>query len=273
VAAVGTLMGYREFNGAKFDPPGRCIYCGSDGAPVGLRDEHIIPFALGGRTILPKASCRKCEATTHAFEGKFAHQYFDAIRWQNNMPSRRSRKHRPTTLPIVVGKNKTKVDIPLADHPSVGYLLNFPPPRLFADGAPTKTFQLVSVGMFGATPDTAHRAARLRDGMVTFEGNTTIGPYVRSLAKIAHVLSVAERGLDGFAPFLTDFIRSGDGNVGHLIGGSAGLPEIPAEPMLHRLGTAIVPHDKKQLVVAHIRLFAYAGPVPVYSLVTGELRD
>ena len=33
---------------------GRCIYCESDGSPDGLRDEHIVPDALGGRLTIKR---------------------------------------------------------------------------------------------------------------------------------------------------------------------------------------------------------------------------
>jgi hypothetical protein len=37
---------------------GRCIYCGSDGGTDGLRDEHIMPYCLGGNAIIRDASCK-----------------------------------------------------------------------------------------------------------------------------------------------------------------------------------------------------------------------
>lgn len=40
-----------------YQPVNVCIYCGGTGA---LSDEHIIPFGLGGRWVLPKASCAEC---------------------------------------------------------------------------------------------------------------------------------------------------------------------------------------------------------------------
>lgn len=42
-----------------YPPVGRCIYCGTKEGD--LTDEHIVPFALGGNMILPKASCIPCQ--------------------------------------------------------------------------------------------------------------------------------------------------------------------------------------------------------------------
>ena len=41
------VVGREEYRGF-----GRCIYCESDGGEAGLRDEHIIPFALGGNAVI-----------------------------------------------------------------------------------------------------------------------------------------------------------------------------------------------------------------------------
>jgi len=48
-------------------PPGRCIYCGSDGGNRG--DEHIVAYCLAIDAYLPKASCQDCAAKTSYLEG------------------------------------------------------------------------------------------------------------------------------------------------------------------------------------------------------------
>src|SRR5258708_37034090 len=45
-------------------PVGSCIYCGATQPTPGFSrfgDEHIVPFAFGGKLLLPEASCRTCE--------------------------------------------------------------------------------------------------------------------------------------------------------------------------------------------------------------------
>jgi 5-methylcytosine-specific restriction endonuclease McrA len=49
----------------KYSNVNRCIYCGT---LENLTDEHIIPYGLGGRSILPKASCSECSNITTNFE-------------------------------------------------------------------------------------------------------------------------------------------------------------------------------------------------------------
>ena len=69
--------------------PGRCIYCGSDGAPEGLSDEHIIAFSLGADTYLPSASCCKCAKVTSYIEGYAARAIYGPLRVFFGVQSRR----------------------------------------------------------------------------------------------------------------------------------------------------------------------------------------
>ena len=48
---------------------GICIYCGWDGGAEGLRNEHTVPYSLGGNTELLAASCADCEAITSYLDG------------------------------------------------------------------------------------------------------------------------------------------------------------------------------------------------------------
>jgi hypothetical protein len=66
----------------RYPPVGRCIYCG---VSYDLREEHIVPFSLGGVLILPKASCRKCENITHRFEYTCARQVFGKLTVRHNL--------------------------------------------------------------------------------------------------------------------------------------------------------------------------------------------
>jgi hypothetical protein len=62
----------------KYPPVGACIYCGTKEPP--LTEEHIIPFAIGDKILLPAASCHKCCDTTKKFEQFVQRTMFDPIR-------------------------------------------------------------------------------------------------------------------------------------------------------------------------------------------------
>lgn len=49
-----------------YDPVGYCIYCGSKEGT--LSAEHIVAYALGGKWILPRASCEECGKMTSKTE-------------------------------------------------------------------------------------------------------------------------------------------------------------------------------------------------------------
>src|SRR5262245_13319334 len=89
---------------------GRCIYCGSTDS---LSDEHIVPFSLGGKLVLRKASCKKCQDITGAFEGHCASRLYASIRIRENLPTRRP-KNRPTKLPVT-WENKEILFLPVSN--------------------------------------------------------------------------------------------------------------------------------------------------------------
>jgi hypothetical protein len=76
----------------RYPPVGKCIYCGSDGAPGQLGLEHIIAESLGGMLLLPASSCGECAKATSAVEGRIAGELFRAIRRQMQFPNEEVRE-------------------------------------------------------------------------------------------------------------------------------------------------------------------------------------
>jgi hypothetical protein len=101
---------------------GVCIYCGWDGGEKGLRDEHAVPYALGGNTELLQASCADCEAVTSYLDGYLANAIFRHMRVHMGL---QSRSGHPDTLPAVIelGEGQRAVELATGDHP---YFLNMP---------------------------------------------------------------------------------------------------------------------------------------------------
>jgi len=101
-----------------YPSPHVCIYCG---AKENLSDEHIIPKALGGRWILPQASCSGCSAITSAFEGVCARPILGPLRLYYGFPTRR-KKSRPKTMPLKVKltseqQDWSEVNVKQEDYP------------------------------------------------------------------------------------------------------------------------------------------------------------
>ncbi len=85
-----------------YDPADVCIYCGST---VALSDEHIIPLGLGGRLILPKASCAICREAASKFERTCLRTMYGPLRLLYDLPTRR-KGDRPETLLLKVKRTK-----------------------------------------------------------------------------------------------------------------------------------------------------------------------
>jgi hypothetical protein len=86
-----------------YDAVEECIYCG---AKLELSDEHIIPYGLGGRLVLPKASCRACSEKTSKFERTCMRTMYGPLRLLYGLPSRR-KDTRPQTLNLKIKKTPT----------------------------------------------------------------------------------------------------------------------------------------------------------------------
>ena len=78
---------------------GVCIYCGWDGGEKGLRDEHTVPYSLGGNTVLLNASCNDREAITSYLDGYMANAIFSHLRVHIGL---QSRSGHPATLPATI---------------------------------------------------------------------------------------------------------------------------------------------------------------------------
>jgi HNH endonuclease len=130
---------------STYAPVGHCIYCGSDGGEQGLGDEHIVPFSLGGVLVLPKASCRACEAITSAFERRCAHIMYGSFRIRENQTRRP--KERPTKLPMCAtfGDKGEVYMMPVDGVVATLPLVHFLPPGYLREP------QVMEIGWPGAT--------------------------------------------------------------------------------------------------------------------------
>ncbi|MFO1184388.1 MAG: hypothetical protein U1E56_06345 [Bauldia sp.] len=263
---------------AVFDPPvsypalHRCIYC-LTGAGAG--DEHIIPFALNGTQVLPKASCEDCGKVTSYLDGFACRSVFWQLRVSAGLRTRNAAGV-PTEFPIILtfadGHEEREL-VPAGLHPSLVVLPKFEEPDLLSGRVPDGMFRF-SYRQWMRESDVFDEYKRRR-GAIDAEVETSIKPqqFCRFLAKIGHAYATAELGIDGFDPFLLDLIHGRGLERGPELVGSE--IEIPAreEGVLHRLGLS----TRNDFLVAHIRLFAGSGPTvsegtPVYLAVVGRLK-
>ena len=118
----------------KSAPVESCIYCTGEFSEVDERfsDEHIIPLALGGNLILPKASCLHCAKATNDVETQVLRGGLFPSKELLNLPSRKKADERPEnfTLHCVNGMEGNTVSIPRSVYPAILLLPRFPGPEL-----------------------------------------------------------------------------------------------------------------------------------------------
>ncbi|MFZ3122675.1 MAG: HNH endonuclease [Thermodesulfovibrionales bacterium] len=259
-----------------YDAVGRCIYCGSTN---NLSDEHIIPFAFGGRMVLPKSSCNICAGLSSAFEHTCLRTMFGPLRMLYDLPSRRKKK-RPATLPLKVkhkpGDNWTEVPVRREDYPFLVMFPYFLMPDLLSGhktlgnrGAVTERLWIrgasASHGFFDHMDDLI---AELGVHSVMPEAKAHVKEFCLMLAKIAHSYAVAELGNQKFKPLLLELILQKNlSNRADFIGGLD--YDEPPSGNLHELSIEKHPCNRSDLVVVRIRFLSKLA-TPTYYVVVGH---
>jgi hypothetical protein len=267
--------------GRKIPVPGggTCIYCGSDGGADGLRDEHAIPYSLGGTAELLKASCSDCEKVISYLDGYLANATYRFLRVHSGV---RSRSGHPKLLPAHVGtpEGRKLLDLAPKDHP---YFLHMPVwnrPGLLRRILPSSDFGDAKAHVFYWIPPNIRETLGLKHGEPAEIQDTTPMPnlwtFARAIAKIAYCNAVLKYGLDGFRPLaLPDLILGRYSNIPYFAGSDPDAYPPPPEPagVLHVVTHTNVEIGRLKYMTARIRLFAHSGTeghgMPFYEVVTG----
>lgn len=263
--------------GRKFPPIGTCIYCGSDGGADGLRDEHIIPYSLGGNAILQKASCRACEAITSYLDGYLARNIYYDFRLHAGVQSRRKQPtKRPVT--IVAGPETKTIEIDLTHHP---HFLNLPvwsrPTLMFAE-QPSSLFTDFGTVTFFDVPPSAASMLRLppdTDTQILNQYSINVETFARGIAKIAYCSAISILGLGNFRPLLTPAMILGRYPfLSHFVGSNPEFAATRAEDhKRHMIEFGLYELERLRLVFMTVRLFADCGTkshgMPVYEVLVG----
>jgi hypothetical protein len=265
---------------------GECIYCNVPAELRRLDEEHIIAKAIGGKSILPEASCGDCSAITAAFEGHCCTDFFETLRAERGLRGRRRKKW--THLPILeefppqindppaprkLAKFETLV--PAKDYPTTFVLPIFEEPGLLLGKEPSREYQNVRLSVFQVS-DNDERVKRLQEsglkGVKIYQ-EMRIYQFVRMLAKISHAFAMAEYGARVFEPLLLPIILSNDPFGPYLVGGTPGLP-VSADRGMHCVHTELWDRPEGCFILARIRLFGdWSRIIPVYTAVVGRLPE
>lgn len=249
-----------------YAPVGFCIYCGVSGDQVALEDEHIIPYAIRGAMILPRASCRKCaDKINREFEQYCLREMFLVPRAHFKMKGRRrGTKKRPLPNQFNLERPHGVVATPLHEYPHILTLLAFERAGLIRGGAPTEkyTFRAYSVVR------NSHMERLSKEGDWAFQSPFSPDRFSRFVAKIAHCIAVAELGWREFMPFLPDIILGKNPCALYFVGCAPGPHTKGPDAHMTRVGTVKLPTGEI-FVFANVRFWAQFN-TPIYEVIVGS---
>ncbi|MGO9006746.1 MAG: hypothetical protein ACLQIQ_09280 [Beijerinckiaceae bacterium] len=257
-------------NETVYKPVWYCIYC-SDGivkqaTKRKLGKEHIIPHGLGGVAILPRSSCKKCEAITGKVETMCQHMMFGPVRIRLGLQTRNP-DDRPTKLTLGFLHRNGRLEsrtIPASDYPLAIPGLKLPPPGILTGSEPHDR----QVGeIFIRLPTDDHKRWLAEDGPAVRLASFNNHVFCQMLAKIAHSYAVAEWGFHSFEPLLLDLILGRSETASYWVGGDMTV-SAPEPAGLHRLQLKREIISNIEYVIAYITLFCNLG-MPEYRIVVG----
>jgi hypothetical protein len=264
-----------------YPPANRCIYCGDTNGPLG--EEHIIPEGIGGRIILPRASCKECERKIGKVEGTLNNADFAAARAHLGIKSKNSgRARNRIRLDLAEGLEKirdgakvsrhplkiTNHYITKEEHPSLMMLPAFDPPGILLRQPPTDEFCGDGVFFWSITEGAGYKLAKV--GPQALRMRTHFELFGRLIAKIGYASAVADLGYGAFDPFVLDIILEGNMFAFKRYVGGHGIT--PPSDFTHDVAIMTGNLDGKNLVCADIRLFSTRESAVGFRVFVGEMK-
>lgn len=251
-----------------------CIYCGSVGA---LEDEHVVPFGLGGRQILKRASCRACATETGRLEQRLLRGQWWPYRQALGIVTRTKSypKYRPAQLVPLVGEKRV-VQVLSDDIPVVLFFEFDTPSILVGKNRPGTSFARHAVmKQIKPVPERVLEGGVMRGLMpwekIEYPINFDSHDVLRFVAKIAHAFTILKRGTQACEEYFLPPVILGktDSALTYVGGCSTELlkPKLPGSD-LHAIFDRVI----DQFLVVNVQLFRDAGdPPPIYEAVVGRM--
>lgn len=269
----------------RLPSPGRCIYCGDRKA--GLRNEHVIPYALAANAmILEKACCETCQNIIQRYEQEVLKKQLGIFRAQVDAPSRTKRRNRINRVEVQfveiddnglfirdLGTRSIPVDeLPLAIH-----LWQSPMPRRLR-GPVTVSQEYGKPWSFADRKGMDTLCGKIREetgaNHVAYKsGQVSRQHYLRSLAKTAHAFAAAQYGLDSFEPYLLDLILCRSDDLAEYVGDDPFDPPVE-EAEGHTLQIFLgepIGGPERGLIVARFQLYPSLRS-PAHLVVVGKSK-
>jgi hypothetical protein len=227
----------------------QCIYCG---ATEELTDEHTIPYALWGKWVLGKGSCRRCAVLTSRIEQKVGSVVLGKLRESMKAPTRHSRKRKRWNGTVQLTSDAGKViDAPIWATPQFGLFPQFDylPRGIFRDTKSEKHDKL-SIA-FVKTSDRQHPSlSGLWSKAVRFNSND----WCRLLVKIAYGEYIRTIDAKYRSEEISNYILHGIGDDSYFVGGKHDDSKIDH---LNDLTFCTIWEGGRCPILAYVRLLSY----------------
>lgn len=254
-------------NTVRAAPVGICIYCHDAHRRPGekLSEEHVIPFGLGGRFIIPEASCSRCAGITGAFEERVLRGFMRDARVVAGLPTRRP-KERPQTIPLQAkqGEGFQLFELPLSEALGFLHLPTLSPSSFLTGQPPVTGVNLVGIETIHFGKPLEDVAAALNTRTIQTTVNFDITAFARLLAKIGYGFAVAQLGPYSLSEVPVLPMILGTVDDGSTWVGSADY-ELPVEEKkpTHAVGfvelNRRIGNETEAVLISRVKLFANTG--------------
>ena len=175
-----------------YEPVGLCIYCG---ATENLGKEHIVPLALGGTLVLPRASCTSCSRITGEFEGKVLRERDVAsVRRFRGLPSRSQHAASPDTTKVSITRDAAEevIEFDVGSGPNFMHFPRLEPPGYLGLTSYERGINVIGLDTISFGPNPKEVIKALGGTAVSGSGTMHPGTFARMIAKIAYAYVAAE---------------------------------------------------------------------------------
>lgn len=253
---------------------GLCIYCESSNE---LTDEHVLPYALGGKLVLPKASCTSCAAVTGKLEQKLLRGHWWPYRKKLGLQTRNpdaSKELRSVKINRADG-SVIQAMMPLESFVAAIVFKLDKPAILSGNRASGEPYAKEAfLKLLGVMPTEAvvdgNRFGLASHDKVEFPVNFDCGDLTRFLAKVAHGYAISKVGIASFQQFfLREFILGRTDGIQTFVGGYVSPVVLPTLPGGGH--NRMMLRTREDLISVCIQLFIEKDePPPIYEVVVGR---
>lgn len=252
----------------KIQTKGACIYCRRSG--LTLTDEHVVPYFIGGKHVIIKASCLDCADITKRFEQEVARELWGDARISYNAPSRRKK----TRQSHIILPGRTLEEQPL----SIPYN-EYPAPMIFygmgkagiLQGLDEATDVSLKWQVKYIADDTKIKMFEKKyPGRLVAKFKHVPESFGRLIAKIGYGQVLCSLDPSDFEPICLPYIIGSKKNVSFIVGSGRDTVAKSTPGIGYFMGTVFIDDESNALILAEIRLLGDNG-TPTYHVVIGTV--